>query len=209
MCILVNIYIYKNMNSNVKIVLLDCTVTFLHKTFGLAFNKRTSQNIYVQRQRVLSLWVKTIHITDWDVNIWSSNIVDINLLQQWLWTQALRSRLQVTDYSDNDVSHGIHHIHLPMIQPRHFHCHSNNLWFSTNPKTRKTRLLRNINMQKKQQPKTTKQKEKSFQLLTFRLLIPTGSSNHRKNTVDRKVSTVWHITVGSTTACLVEELVLK
>lgn len=72
------------MNSNVKIVLLDCTVTFLHKTFGLAFNKRTSQNIYVQRQRVLSLWVKTIHITDWDVNIWSSNIVDINLLQQWL-----------------------------------------------------------------------------------------------------------------------------
>lgn len=172
------------MNSNVKIVLLDCTVTFLHKTFGLAFNKRTSQNIYVQRQRVLSLWVKTIHITDWDVNIWSSNIVDINLLQQWLWTQALRSRLQVTDYSDNDVSHGIHHIHLPMIQPRHFHCHSNNLWFSTNHGEAKPDYSETSICKKK--PKTTKQKEKSFQLLTFRLLIPTGSSNHRKNTVDRK-----------------------
>lgn len=192
------------MNSNVKIVLLDCTVTFLHKTFGLAFNKRTSQNIYVQRQRVLSLWVKTIHITDWDVNIWSSNIVDINLLQQWLWTQALRSRLQVDRllWQRRESRH-------PSHPPSDDSAPALSLSFKQLVIFNQSRLLRNINMQKKQQPKTTKQKEKSFQLLTFRLLIPTGSSNHRKNTVDRKVSTVWLITVGSTTACLVEELVLK
>lgn len=186
------------MNSNVKIVLLDCTVTFLHKTFGLAFNKRTSQNIYVQRQRVLSLWVKTIHITDWDVNIWSSNIVDINLLQQWLWTQALRSRLQVDRllWQRRESRH-------PSHPPSDDSAPALSLSFKqlvifNQSKNQKTRLLRNINMQKKTATQNNQTKRKIFSVTHIQTPHPNWkqqpSEEHRWQ--EGKYSVTYHCRIN-------------
>ena len=48
-------------------------------TFGLALNKRTLQKQTIYKDFTPFGSKQTIHIIDWDVNIWSSNILYIKL----------------------------------------------------------------------------------------------------------------------------------